>query len=257
MWITTQVVMLPTDKRSILTIAKHYNNRLRHIGSDYKCSPENEQYQHLYFVTDDEIKEGDWFVYLFNDEWILRQASKENWRGIRKKIVATTNPDLWYHDFKRPEKLDYNTTDFKPSIAKIGKDFIQEYVAGQGAIKQVMLQYDLVTPKDMIVCNESIAEVYAFNHEGDYDELYNEKLKELGGPQRVPQLDLRPNGTVRIKPVNIEDMTNKQIYNSILEIIKEESELSNVRQYTCINGLGYSQFERNIADRVLKLIKNK
>ena len=39
----------------------------------------------------------------------------------------------------------------------------------------------------------------------------------------------------------------------ILEIIKEESENANVRKYTCINGFGYSQFERNIAERVVKL----
>ena len=39
----------------------------------------------------------------------------------------------------------------------------------------------------------------------------------------------------------------------ILEIIKEESENANVRKYTCVNGFGYSQFERNIAERVVKL----
>lgn len=39
----------------------------------------------------------------------------------------------------------------------------------------------------------------------------------------------------------------------ILEIIKEESEKANVRKFTCINGFGYSQFERNIAERVVKL----
>ena len=39
----------------------------------------------------------------------------------------------------------------------------------------------------------------------------------------------------------------------ILLIIKEESEKSDVRKFTCINGFGYSQFERNIADRILSL----
>jgi len=39
----------------------------------------------------------------------------------------------------------------------------------------------------------------------------------------------------------------------VLEIIKDESEKADVRKYTCINGFGYSQFERNIADRVVKL----
>ena len=39
----------------------------------------------------------------------------------------------------------------------------------------------------------------------------------------------------------------------ILEIIKDESEKADVRKYTCINGFGYSQFERNIAERIVKL----
>jgi hypothetical protein len=46
---------------------------------------------------------------------------------------------------------------------------------------------------------------------------------------------------------------NKKMEDKILEIIKEESENANVRKYTCVNGFGYSQFERNIADRVVKL----
>jgi hypothetical protein len=39
----------------------------------------------------------------------------------------------------------------------------------------------------------------------------------------------------------------------VLEIIKDESEKADVRKHTCINGFGYSQFERNIAERVVKL----
>jgi hypothetical protein len=50
-------------------------------------------------------------------------------------------------------------------------------------------------------------------------------------------------------------MTKEKFNESILEIIKDESEKSNVRQFTCINGFGYSQFERNIADKVIEKIK--
>jgi hypothetical protein len=42
-----------------------------------------------------------------------------------------------------------------------------------------------------------------------------------------------------------------------LEIIKEETENADVRKYTCINGVGYSQVERNIAERIVKLFANK
>lgn len=46
----------------------------------------------------------------------------------------------------------------------------------------------------------------------------------------------------------------KSLDEKILQIIKEESERSNVRQYTCVNGFGYSQFERNIAERIKSLM---
>ena len=43
----------------------------------------------------------------------------------------------------------------------------------------------------------------------------------------------------------------------LLEIIKDESEKANIRKYTCANNFGYSQFERNIARRILdQLISN-
>lgn len=39
----------------------------------------------------------------------------------------------------------------------------------------------------------------------------------------------------------------------ILEIIADESKKAGVRKYTCINDFGYSQFERNLAERIVKL----
>jgi hypothetical protein len=47
-----------------------------------------------------------------------------------------------------------------------------------------------------------------------------------------------------------------QLRQQALDIIKEESENAGVRQYTCINQVGHSQFERNIAERILKLKKD-
>jgi len=46
--------------------------------------------------------------------------------------------------------------------------------------------------------------------------------------------------------------TKKIMEDKILEIIKDESEKADVREHTCVGGIGYSQFERNIAERVIK-----
>jgi len=52
-------------------------------------------------------------------------------------------------------------------------------------------------------------------------------------------------------PEKVSDLSDELV----LEIIKDESEKSDVRKCTCINGFGYSQFERNIATRVIDLFR--
>lgn len=57
-----------------------------------------------------------------------------------------------------------------------------------------------------------------------------------------------------------ENIRDEYINRRALEIIKEECELSNVRKYTCIGGSSenkhlYSQLERNIAERIIKLVQ--
>jgi len=50
---------------------------------------------------------------------------------------------------------------------------------------------------------------------------------------------------------------NDVLEEAALNIVKEELELSGVRKHTCINGVGYSQLERNIAKRILSLINKQ
>src|ERR1035437_1002205 len=55
-----QIVMLPTEKASKL----YYNNPTETLCYDDKCTGIKgaNEYRHLYFVSDREIKEGDWFT---------------------------------------------------------------------------------------------------------------------------------------------------------------------------------------------------
>lgn len=50
--------------------------------------------------------------------------------------------------------------------------------------------------------------------------------------------------------INKIDMLTEE---NVLQILKEECEIAGVRKYTCINGFGYSQLERNIASRIVDL----
>ncbi len=46
---------------------------------------------------------------------------------------------------------------------------------------------------------------------------------------------------------------NNALVEKGLKILKEELEKSDVRKYTCVNGFGYSQLERNIVEKLLNL----
>lgn len=100
--------------------------------------------QHLYILSDEEIKEGDWFIW--NDSVELRldkmykMLKKHDW-AIKyieaKKIIATTNPEL--------HKPGYESVKHPSYIPKLPTDFIEKYVEEwnkRNVIKQIELDYE-------------------------------------------------------------------------------------------------------------------
>ena len=122
--VRAKVIMLPTKQSNIVKVHEynslhllkgdeHPNNTILNLGIP----------QHLYFTTDDEIKEGDWYI---DDCNLIRQAvtsDKDYWdrRPTYKKIVATTDKSLGL-----PE----------PSQA-----FMEKYVE-LGGIEEVDIEYE-------------------------------------------------------------------------------------------------------------------
>lgn len=96
------VVMLPSEKASGLDLNPH-DNKL----SIEKLVFTHYNPQHLYWLSDEEIKEGDWVLVYYRDKWHLHKTSYKDaigWIMIGdytfdqtseyKKIIATTNPEL-------------------------------------------------------------------------------------------------------------------------------------------------------------------
>ena len=71
--------------------------------------------QHLYFVSNDEIKEGDWFINTLNVVHQMTKIIKP--KGTVVKIIATTDKSL--------------------GLSLIPEDFIREYAARSGSIKEL------------------------------------------------------------------------------------------------------------------------
>ena len=79
--------------------------------------------QHLYIISDDEIKEGDWFINLFNN--VVVQAHNWIYVSTCKKIIATTDTSLKINNITRQLGND------APNIISLpqpSQQFIEKYI---------------------------------------------------------------------------------------------------------------------------------
>lgn len=117
--------------------------------------------QHFYFLSDDEIKEGDYIlistvlakikeyqpkkVISIKNDTLLLDNNELLIKELAKKIIATTNPELKVFNSKEHEKLEdvyilSKKTLPRPSDKFIQK-FIEEYNKGN-VITEVMVEYE-------------------------------------------------------------------------------------------------------------------
>jgi len=146
-----KVVMLPTNEKAS-TIWKTTSGQLihTHVSGEYK---EKYQPQHLYILSDEEIKIGDWGIghakgingigtgyYVFkhdNSNIAKVNALAEG----SKKIIATTDTSLWEHD----DTVPYPKT--KPALPQPSQAFIEKYVEEYNKgniITKVIVEYESV-----------------------------------------------------------------------------------------------------------------
>lgn len=125
------VVILPTNSKSNI----HFNDDIGYITKD--LVNENVNY-HLYILSDDEIKEGDWFIHQSHGISSLRKCEKivgksivvENgnsscWIDYSKKIIATTDSSL-----KDWNKVERENLDAKlPTTPQIPQSFIEYFIS--------------------------------------------------------------------------------------------------------------------------------
>ena len=146
----TQVHMLPTEDKSDII----ENNSLDFIyhssHKDYSHWGVEESkhlsYQHLYFTSDEEIKEGDWFINTNFQK--IYQANSENSKNIIefgphpeiRKIIATTDPKLTVH-FEGHEYGTAREINAEVYLPQPSQDFIKAYCK-QGGIDEVDVEYE-------------------------------------------------------------------------------------------------------------------
>jgi hypothetical protein len=95
------VIMLPTNKQSSLALIDIPTPILcssiqRKEGQLYikESYPLNINTQHLYIISDDEIKEGDWCIDTINNILFMSDGNLKLHKNTDKKIIATTDTSL-------------------------------------------------------------------------------------------------------------------------------------------------------------------
>jgi len=212
-----QVVMLPTDKASNIFLVHHYN--ILHLLGKKRDKDLTGYPQHLYILSDEEIKESDWILWKKNDkEILLRQVFKYKnsnklfiiaehnvdikiSKSFMFKIIATTNPEL-IQCTKSPidRHLDCNGT------GSISEDFIEAYIKSyneSNVIKEVMVEYENDRPNDFDDGN------------GFTDFKYNQVLK------------LRPDNTIIIHPATKKSYSRDEVFELLKELRRECIEAHN------------------------------
>jgi hypothetical protein len=133
-----QVVMLPAEDRTdIIVPTRGVGKNVLHYRKYYgpAISYMGDSYQHLYFTSEEEIKERDWIVYDHHIEQAGRVESQTAYYGF-KKIIASTDPKLY-----TSEIVEEDMHMHKKSIPQIPQSFIKEYVK-QSGIDKVVIEWN-------------------------------------------------------------------------------------------------------------------
>ena len=140
-----KAVMLPTNQKANGMICKDITGQDKIIAIKTKYLMEHEDYvgHHLYIISDDEIKEGDWCINTggnIKDSFPFRATKEVMNNKFIKKIIATTDTSLNIHQketFYLPERVFYLPYPSQEFIEK----YIEEYNKGR-EIKEVLVEYE-------------------------------------------------------------------------------------------------------------------
>ena len=147
-----KVIMLPTkDKTGLVKVIapkEKWESLFIDATKEIESGAAHQNY-HLYLVSDEEIKVGDWTINVnckyehgelttIDNEIELREYASQ---PQIKKVIATTDKSLGHVSYDGIDKgmIPVHTPHFVPQIQQ---SFIEDYVKAEGKIDEVMVEYD-------------------------------------------------------------------------------------------------------------------
>lgn len=147
-----QIIMLPSESGVIMSEVGAYDTDMVLITElPEHLRTSDRPHNHLYILSDEEIKEGDWFINLGSGGHpgvAIYKTNSENSKAINefkfpeiKKIIATT--DLTLNKLNNENKVDESW--FRPIIPLIPQHIIEAYV--KKPFDKVRVEYERQTNK--------------------------------------------------------------------------------------------------------------
>ena len=148
---THKVVMLPTeDKAKVGGIVQRPRDKALAIVNPLTIDDTQESIsQHLYILSDDTIKEGDWFINNDYGNLSVKKAtsnivvSANIHKTLCRKIIATTDPKLVQYVHRE----DSVNNPCPQEIPQIPQSFVESYA--KNPVDKVELKYEKVTPDNL------------------------------------------------------------------------------------------------------------
>ena len=143
-----KVVMLPTNQKTkyLMVYSDVEKTKGKLILNGLK-NDEYKEYQHLYIISDDEIKEGDWF-YNIHSKIVGQAAFNFGKDELAKKIIATTDDSLEIFD---KELSDIHSVKVNILLPEPSQQFIQKYIEEYNKgniITDVLVEYELISNEE-------------------------------------------------------------------------------------------------------------
>lgn len=206
----------------------------RHTGKlSYGSSPSSADNRHLYILSDDKIKEGDWCLYnlglTFGKEprRVIKYTYSQDGKTVNgyefengkkgsksesKKIIATTNPDISID--KECELYRTYSESYKHMLPTISGEFLQEYV--KNPVDKVLVDYEEIN-KDWSKETKMIMEGYGDNPKNFQNTFFQPKVSS--------------DNTISISFIedDWEDI-KEEIYENVIDKLRTES-LTSIIEY--------------------------
>ena len=214
-----KVVMLPTNKKVQDMLVLHAENNVLEYVKNLTIDLTESIYfkpQHLYIISDDKIKNGDWCIY---KDGLTQIVDKKDIRWAKeyecKKIIASTDLSLGKSkkEYTDTHNLNVEETRYFP-FPSITEFFIDKYVKEHNAgcnFKEILVEYD-----DYVLCKGEM--------------LYFTSEQDLSSPEMIDYYKCNICGDVRrvssFLTLSGKRICNKQTNNGDLKINAQDNTIN-------------------------------